>query len=125
MEGQSIDKRSGRLLRAAATCIALAMLAGCGNRGHSVDHGQSSDRQITVYYSKAGSDSLVTMHYSAGANLSGSALAQYVVSQLVAGPPDANSALIVFPADTRAHATLNGTTVDVDLTGSITKHYPG
>jgi spore germination protein GerM len=101
------------------------MLAGCGNRGHAADHGQSADRQIAVYYCKAGSDSLVTMHYTAGANLAGSGLAQYVVSQLVAGPPDANSALIVFPADTRARVTLNGAIADVDLTGSITKHYAG
>ncbi|HEY7980309.1 MAG TPA: GerMN domain-containing protein [Candidatus Eremiobacteraceae bacterium] len=101
------------------------MLAGCGNRGHSADHGLSAEHQITVYYSKAGSDALVTMHYTAGANLAGSALAQYAVSQLLAGPSDATSTLIVFPADTRAHAMQNGSTVDVDLSGAITKHYAG
>jgi spore germination protein GerM len=125
MEGQHIDTRSVRLPGAAAICIALAMLAGCGHRGQSANHGQPVEHQITVYYSKAGSDSLVAMRYTAGANLAGSALAQYAVSELVAGPPDANSTLIVFPADTRAHATLNGATVDVDLAGSITKHYAG
>ena len=101
------------------------MLAGCGNRSQSTGHGQPAAHQITVYYCKAGSDSLVAMHYSAGASLAGSPLAQYTVSQLVAGPPDADSTLIVFPADTRATATLNGATVDVDLSGSITKHYAG
>jgi len=125
MEGQHIDTRSGRLPRAAAICIALAMLAGCGNRGHSADHGLPAEHLITVYYSKAGSDSLVAIHYSAGASLAGSALAQYAVSQLLAGPSDAASTLIVFPSDTRARATQNGTTVDVDLSGAITKHYAG
>ena len=119
--------RSNRLPRAAAICIALAMLAGCGRQGHSTDHGQvpPAGRQITVYYSKAGSDSLVAVHYSAGGDLNGSALAQYVASQLVAGPPDASATLIVFPPDTRVHAIQNGATVDLDFTGSITKHFAG
>ena len=118
---------SNRLPRAAAICIALAMLAGCGHRGQSADHGQgpAAERQITVYYCKAGSDSLVAMHYSAGSALAGSALAQYVASQLVAGPPDAATTLVVFPPDTRVHASQDGTTVTVDLSGSITKHYAG
>jgi spore germination protein GerM len=118
---------SDRLSRAAAICIALAMLAGCGHRGQSADHGQLSaaERQITVYYCKAGSDSLVALHYTAGSDLKGSDLAQYVASQLVAGPPDAGNTLIVFPPDTRVRATQNGATVDVDLTGSIAKHYNG
>lgn len=119
--------KSGRLPRAGAICIALAMLAGCGHQGKSADHGQApaAERQITVYYSKAGSDSLVAMHYSAGSDIAGSALAQYVASQLVAGPPDATTSLIVFPPDTRVHASQNGSTVDVDLSGGITKHYAG
>lgn len=120
--------RSDRLPRMAAICIALAVLAGCGHQGHSADHGQvpSAGRQITVYYSKAGSDSLIAMHYSAGSNLAGSALAQYVASELVAGPQDATmSSIIVFPPDTRVHAIQNGATVDIDLSGGITKHYAG
>ena len=126
-EGQLIDMMSGRLSRAAAICIATAMLAGCGHRGQSADHGQSqsAERQITVYYCKAGSDSLVAMHYTAGTGLAGPALAQYAVSQLLAGPPEPNSALLVFPPDTRALATQHGATVDIDITGSIAKHYAG
>jgi N-acetylmuramoyl-L-alanine amidase len=119
--------KSGRLTRAGTICIALAMLAGCGHQGKSADHGHApaAERQVTVYYSKAGSDSLVAMHYSAGSDLAGSALAQYVASQLVAGPPDATTSLIVFPPDTRVRASQNGATVDVDLSGGITKHYAG
>jgi spore germination protein GerM len=126
-EGQIIDKMSGRLSRAAAICIVLAMLAGCGNRGSSGAHGQSAQavHQITVYYCKAGSDSLVAMHYTAAGKLAGTALAQYAVSQLLAGPSEPTNSLLVFPADTRAMATQHGATVDVDLTGSIAKHYAG
>jgi N-acetylmuramoyl-L-alanine amidase len=126
-EGEIIDKRSGRLPRAAAICIALAMLAGCGHRGQSAGNGQSqpAERHITVYYCKAGSDSLVAMHYSAASDLAGTPLAQYVVSQLLAGPSEPTSTLLVFPNDTRAVATLHGITVDVDITGSIAKHYSG
>jgi spore germination protein GerM len=126
-EGRLIDMMSGRLLRAMAICTALAMLSGCGHRGQSTGTGQSqpAQRQITVYYCKAGSDTLVAMHYTAANGLAGTALAQYVVSQLISGPSEPSTALLVFPADTRAIAIQHDATVDVDLTGSITKHYAG
>lgn len=125
-EGHLIDMMSGRLLRAMAICTALALLPGCGHRGQSTG-GQSHpvQHQITVYYCKAGSDSLVAMHFTAANGLAGTSLAQYVVSQLIAGPSEPSTALLVFPPDTRAVAIQHDDAVDVDLTGTITKHYAG
>src|SRR4029077_8084096 len=125
-EGPVIDMRSGIWLRAAAVCVAFGVLAGCGHRGASVQQNQTpADHEITVYYCKAGSDALVAMHYSAASKLTGAALAQYVVSQMVAGPSEPDSALLVFPPDTRAHASEQGGIVDIDLSGAITKRYGG
>jgi spore germination protein GerM len=126
-EGPVIDMRSGIWSRAVALVIVLGIAAGCGHRGASLNQSQPTpaDHQITVYYCKAGSDTLIALHYTAASRLEGAALAQYVVSQLVAGPPEPNSALLVFPPDTRARAAEQGGIVDVDLSGSITKRYSG
>ena len=111
-------------MRALAICIAFALLSGCGNHGNS-GQGRAADHEITVYFCKAGGDQLVAMHYTAANKLAGDELAQYVVSQWLSGPVDPNSALLVLPADTRAHVSQHGSTVDVDLSGAVTKHFAG
>ena len=94
-------------------------VAGCSHRGAV----PPPANQITVYYSKAGSDTLAAFHYSAAPGLTGAPRAQYAVEQLLAGPLDPAADLLTFPPDTRAKVTLHDATAVVDLTGSITKRF--
>src|SRR5579872_2329602 len=105
--------------RVAVTIALVLSVAGCNHRGAE----PPPTNQITVYYSKAGSDTLVAFHYSAAPGLSGAARAQYAVEQLLAGPLDPAADLLTFPPDTRAKVSLKEATAVVDLTGSITKRF--
>lgn len=105
--------------RLAVAMTLLLSVAGCGHRGAP----PPPTDQITVYYSKAGSDTLVAFHYSAAPGLAGAPRAQYAVEQLLAGPLDPAADLLTFPPDTRAKVTLHDATADIDLSGSITKRF--
>ena len=106
-----------------AIAVALVISA-TGCTGHRAAAPPPPD-QVTVYFCKAGTDSLVAFHYSAAKNASPEARAQSAVAQLLAGPVDPNPALLTFPADTRAKITVSDTIADVDLSGSITRRYSG
>ena len=107
------------IARLAVAITLLLSVAGCGHRGAP----PPPTDQITVYYSKAGSDALVAFHYSAAPGLAGAPRAQYAVEQLLAGPLDPAADLLTFPPDTRAKVTLHDATAVVDLSGSITKRF--
>ncbi|MBC5824970.1 MAG: GerMN domain-containing protein [Candidatus Eremiobacteraeota bacterium] len=100
---------------AIATCI-VVLSAGCSRRAQV-----AMPRQITLYYCKAGSGALVPMKYTADAAMSGSALENYAVDQLLSGPAAGQDALVLFPAGTRAVVTQSGGTAIVDLKGPLTR----
>jgi spore germination protein GerM len=79
--------------------------------------------QISIYYSKAGSDQLVRMPFSADAKLKGSALATYALNQLIAGPSVGRDSLVLFPSGTQATVTVEGDVATVDLGGPITRSF--
>jgi spore germination protein GerM len=80
---------------------------------------------VTVYFCRAGSDTLLPMPFSVDSGLSGQRLEAALVAQLLAGPAVAQSTVVLFPPGTRATVTLSGDAATVDFTGALAQTFRG
>lgn len=101
------------------------MVTGIAGVGCSHQNQPTPPPQVTVYFCKAGTDTLVPMPFSTNRELQGTALASAIVSQLLAGPAVPQTAVVVFPPGTAAAVDVTGDTATVNLTGAIAKPFRG
>ncbi len=101
----------------AATAITLMLLAGCTH------HVQQQSAQITVYFCRAGTGTLVPISYTIDPKLDGTQREKYALGQLLAGPAGVQTALVLFPSGTQAAVKHAGDTATVDLKGPIAKSF--
>jgi spore germination protein GerM len=80
---------------------------------------------VTVYFCRAGTDTLVPMPYSNNRQLQGAQLEEFLVNQLLAGPDASQAGVVLFPAGTEATVDLNGSTLTVDLGGTLAQRFHG
>lgn len=107
-----------RLWAAAAMAV---VCAACTSRPSQ----QVTAPHVTVYFCRAGTDTLVPMPFSVDARLQGERLESALVGQLLAGPAVAQASVVLFPPQTRAAVTLTGSTATVDFSGALAKPYRG
>ena len=81
--------------------------------------------QVTVYFCKAGSDTLVPMPFSVDRKLQGSKLATALVAQLLSGPAVPTTSVVLFPTGTAATVDVANGTALVNFTGALTKPFRG
>jgi spore germination protein GerM len=81
--------------------------------------------QITVYFCRAGTDTLVPSPFSANPALQGEKLEAALVGQLIAGPADSQDSVVLFPAGTQATVSAAGDVVTVNFTGELAKKFHG
>jgi len=80
---------------------------------------------VTVYYCKAGTDTLVPIPFSVDTSLQGQHLESALVGQLLAGPAVGQASVVLFPPGTRADVTVDGNTATVDFAGALLQPYKG
>jgi len=104
----------------AAAAIAATLGAGCS---HHPQPGQAP--QVTVYFCRAGTDTLLPSSYSVNQRLAGAELETALVGQLIAGPADAQDSVVLFPTGTSARVTVAGDVVTVDFGGALAQPFRG
>jgi spore germination protein GerM len=94
--------------------------AGCSHRP-----APPSNPQIAVYFCRAGTDTLVATPFTVDPQLTDAQLETLLVDQLLAGPADTHSNVVLFPAGTKAAVSVAAGAVTVDLSGSLAKRFRG
>lgn len=117
--GSGLIAFSFRRMRLLAAVVAMAG-AGCSHQTPS-----PVTPQVTVYFCKAGTDTLVPMPFSADRELQGAKLESALIGQLLAGPGLPAETVVLFPAGTSAAVDVNGDTAVVDFRGAFAKPYHG
>lgn len=102
----------------ASVLLAAVLIAGCSR--HLT---LPPPHEITIYYCKAGSNDLVRVAFTVDPKLSTPMLMSYAVNQLLAGPPEARDAVVLFPQGTSAMVKSQGDTAVVNLTGTIERFF--
>src|ERR1700720_1366795 len=102
--------------------VAVVAMAGaaCSNRTSP-----ASAPQVTVYFCKAGTDTLVPMPFSVNRQLQGAKLESALVAQLISGPGIPEATVVLFPPGTQAAVDVNGDTAVVNFTGAMSKPFRG
>ena len=100
--------------------IALMTAAGCTHRIQP-----TPTPHVTVYFCKAGTDTLVPFPFSVDQGLQGAKLESALVGQLLSGPAVPTSTVVLFPAATAATVDVDGDLATVNFTGGMAKPYHG
>jgi spore germination protein GerM len=88
-------------------------------------HRKTGPSAISVYYAKTDGTTLVPWRVTLGPARDRKSVAFYAATQCVAGPPPGTDA-IRFPEGTRVRGvTVDGSTVDVDLSHEVNASAPG
>ncbi|MBV8529797.1 MAG: GerMN domain-containing protein [Candidatus Eremiobacteraeota bacterium] len=112
-------------VRSVIAALVAAMLAsafGCAKKPAQV---VQAPGHFTVDFVDAGTEALAPSEYTVDPNLSGEGLAEYAVTQLLAGPSTGRDTVVLFPAGTTINVTLNGDMAVADLGGPLVKSYTG
>jgi spore germination protein GerM len=104
---------------AALVVVALAS-AGCSHR-----QTPPSSPQIAVYFCRAGTDTLVATPFTVDPQLTDAQLETLLVDQLLAGPANTHSNVVLFPAGTKAAVSVAAGAVTIDLSGPLAKQFRG
>lgn len=108
----------------AVALVLLLVAAAAGSWWFFGRHSNEPDA-ITVYYSKADGTALVPWNVSLGPARDRNSVAFYAAVQAVAGPPDGVAA-VRFPRGTHVlAATVDGSTVNVDLSKEVGTNVEG
>jgi len=109
-------------LIAAVLAAMIAFAPGCSRKPPPVV--QQTGR-FTVDFVNAGTETLDPVDYSIDPHMPPSQLADYAVTQLLAGPSTARDTVVLFPEGTTMDAKIRGDTAIVDLAGPVVKGYRG
>jgi germination protein M len=99
---------------------AAALVAGCFHQNRP-----APSPQVTVYFCRAGTDTLVPTQFSANPRLKGAQLETALVAQLLAGAGSDQNTVVLFPAGTKADVTVDGPVATVNFTGTLSKPFRG
>lgn len=111
-----------RSVIAAFMAAMLACVAGCAKKPTQV---VQAPGHFTVDFVDAGTEALAPSEYTVDPNLHGAGLAEYAMTQLLAGPSTGRDAVVLFPAGTTLDVTVQGDMAIVNLGGPLTKSYTG
>lgn len=81
--------------------------------------------RFTVDFVNAGTEELAPVDYSIDRNLDTSGMAEFAVTQLLAGPATGRDSVVLFPAGTVLDVTVSGDVATVNITGPLAKKYSG
>ena len=107
---------------AAALVAMVVSAAGCAKKPQQI---VQQPGHFTVDFVDAGTEAIVPIDYSIDPNLRGVTLAEYAVTQLLAGPATARDTLVLFPQGTVMDVSVQGDTAIVNLSGPLAKAYTG
>jgi spore germination protein GerM len=118
---------SGTRIRAVALALfasvaVFATLAGCAKKTTTV---APPSGHFTVDFVNAGTQDLDPVDYSVDPNVNSAGLAEFAVTQLLAGPATARDTVILFPEGTLLDVTVHGDTAVVNINGPLAKSYSG
>lgn len=108
---------------AAVLAAMVAFTPGCSRKPPPVS--QPPNSHITVDFVDAGTEALAPVDYSVDPNLQGSQLADYAVTQLLAGPATGRDTIVLFPQGTTMDVSVTGDTATVNIAGPLVKGYQG
>jgi spore germination protein GerM len=112
----------GKSLIAAFLAAMLACVPGCTKKPQQI---VQAPGRFTVDFVNAGTETLAPSEYNVDPNMRGEQLAEYAVTQLLAGPTAGRDAVVLFPAGTVLNVTTQGDTAVVDIAGPLVKSYSG
>jgi spore germination protein GerM len=107
---------------AAVLAAMLAFTPGCSRKPPPV---VQQPGHFTVDFVNAGTDTLAPVEYSVDPNLQGSQLAEYAVTQLLAGPTASRDTIVLFPPETSMDVSVSGDIATVNIAGPLVKGYRG
>lgn len=107
---------------AAVLAAMLASAPGCSRKPPPV---VQPPGRVTVDFVDAGTEALAPVEYSVDPNLQGAQLADYAVTQLLAGPATGRDAIVLFPEGTTMDVAVSGDTATVNIAGPLVKGYHG
>lgn len=107
-------------MRAWALAVAAALAGGCFHQNRP-----APSPQITVYFCRAGTDTLVPTQFSVDPHLQGAELEKALIGQLLAGAGSDQTTIVLFPAGTKADVKVDGQTATVNFTGTLAKPFHG
>ena len=115
-------KVRGALISLLAAALIAATLAACAKKPQPV---APPAGQFTVVFVNAGTQELDPVPYPIDANLNSSGLAEFAVTQLLAGPATGRDAVVLFPAGTALDVSVRNDTATVNVTGTPAKYFSG
>ena len=110
------------LAAAFATVLILAAIGGCAKKPQPV---APPTGQFTIVFVNAGTQELDPVQYTIDPNLNSSGIAEFAVTQLLAGPSTGRDSVILFPAGTALDVSVHNDTAVVNVTGPVAKYYGG
>ena len=109
-------------LIAAVLAAMIALAPGCVRKPPPV---VQPPGRFTVDFVNAGTETLVPVDYSVDPHMPPTELADYAVTQLLAGPATSRDTVVLFPEGTNLDAKIDGDTATVNITGPLVKGYRG
>jgi spore germination protein GerM len=111
------------LLIAAVLAAMVAFTPGCNRKPPPLVQPQQG--HIMVDYVDAGTEALAPVDYSVDPHLEGAPLADYALTQLLAGPATGRDTIVLFPQGTTMDVAVSGDTATVNIAGPLVKGYQG
>jgi len=114
--------RRAAALALLAGMLILTALNACARKPQSVAPPSS---RFTVEFVNAGTQALDPVAYPISSKLSRSGVAEFAVTQLLAGPATGRENVVLFPAGTLLDVSLQSDSAIVNLTGPLATKYHG
>ena len=102
--------------------LIIAALDACAKKTQPV---AAPSGRFTVEFVNAGTEELDPVDYSVDRNLNSAGMAEFAVTQLLAGPSTGRDSVVLFPPGTTLDVKVAGDLATVNINGPLTKSYGG